>query len=128
MWSTSNKVILFSTKTKCRCIPYHLSTLAQKTLDCAEKAFEIDSRFSQCLEDKYIEANSFEVDVASAKECAVKCAIGCGKACDAYKVDGNKCKFISYTDTIFPISLGPKPTCIPQGQLIQTKLVKKAGM
>ena len=88
-------------------------------------AFETDSRFSQCLEDKYIEANSFEVDVASAKECSVKCAIGCGKTCDAYKVEGNKCKFISYTDTKFS---DPKPTCSPQGQPIQTKLVKKAGM
>ena len=103
---------------------YYLIFSAAESLDSAESAFAVDMRFSECLQTEYIKAYSHEVTVATAKECAVKCALGCSKLCDAYKVEGDKCKFIAYSHTPFA---KPNPVCIPMGPPVATKLVKRAG-
>ena len=84
----------------------------------------MDMRFSECLETEYVKAHNHEVTVASAKECAIKCALGCSKFCDAYKVEGDKCKFIAYSHTTFPV---PNPICMSIDPPVATKLVKRAG-
>ena len=76
------------------------------------------------MKNEYVKKYKTETAVDIKNECALQCALGCGKSCDSYIVEDNVCKFIMFSDTSFT---DPNPTCIPEGPKVLSILAKKAG-